>query len=125
MARAAPSAWVGTRVSVRECAPCVTSIIKNVSDNSKNKTSYGGATLSAGCGSATQVAVLIWGLRQVRFIPLGLQEILGYLWNVLKGLRPNLFDLEKKAAGCPIPASGFSPWLCRASERAASPDTAC
>lgn len=78
-------------VSVRQCTLLCGINNKNVSDNSRNKTRYGSATLSAGCGSATQVSVLIWGLWQFRFIPLGLQEIMGYLWDVLKGLRLNLF----------------------------------
>lgn len=59
-----------------------------------------------GAGSATQVSALIWGLREFRFTPLGLQEFLGYLWNVLKGLWLDLFYLEKKAQ--PAPAL----WLC-------------
>lgn len=83
---------MSTGVSLSGNVPLCGINIKNVSDNSRKQTRYGSATLSAGCGSATQVSVLIWRLQQFRFIPLGLQEILGYLWNVLKGLKLNLFS---------------------------------
>jgi hypothetical protein len=100
-------------VSVRECPPLCGINNKNVSDNSRNKTRYRSATLSVGCGSATQVSVLIWGLAEFGFIPLGLQEILGYLWNVLKGLGLNLFRLEKKVQAAQAHLQAPRPWLCR------------
>lgn len=63
-----------------------------------------------GAGSATQVSALIWRLREFRFTPLGWQELLGYLQNVLKGLWLDLFYLEKKVQpaqsfGCAAPAA--------------------
>lgn len=66
--------------------------------------------LKQDAGSATQVSALVWVLPEFRFTPLGLQELLGYLWNVLKGLWLDLLYLEKKAQpaqsfGCAAPAA--------------------
>lgn len=126
IARAAPQPGWALKCLCQGISPLCSINNKNVSDNSRNKTRYRIATLSAGCGSATQVSVLIWELGKFRFISLGLQEILGYLWNVLKGLGLNLFSLEKQAWAAQSHLQAPRPGLCRrTSEPAAFPETAC
>lgn len=84
-------------ISVRECLPCVASIIRMYQITAEIKQGTAVPPYLRAVPVPPRSLCLSGGYGGSDLIPLGLQEILGYLWDVLKGLRLTLFGSEKRA----------------------------
>lgn len=126
MARAAPLLGWAPEYLCQGMSPLCGIDNKNVSDNSRNKTRYGSATLSAGCGSAAQVSVLIWRLWRFRLDSSRVAGDTGIFMGCPQRPQADPLWFREESIGCLVPSPGFSPLAARkASKQAAIPDTAC